>query len=333
MTHQFSRRSFAATIASFAGACAMGASHRPSHGQQTGRSDWRWSLPIGLPGGIPGNGFYLRHGYATENSSFYPGGWHTGENFYLLDGDTAGTEVYAVADGEIVFAGFDYPGPVVIIRHEEDLYSMYGHLDYDLAVESGPVTRGQLLGTILDREDGRSPSHLHFEIRRFLTTPEVNGASPRYSFTCGPECPPGPGYWPIDAPEHPSAMGWMNPMHAIAFRSFGGEMPDGSAEVMVARGARGVASVWNAPDDDSPVGEMDLVEGDRHALLDIDAAPDDSTGTSAEAYDVWYQIDVPELDAPGWVRPLRVSDDAFGSDGRSSSLRFDFLPYVEPSTE
>jgi hypothetical protein len=322
MPTRFSRRSFlvAAVLA------AIPASPTPA--QET---EWQWSLPIGVRGDIPGNGFYLRHAYATENTSFYPGGWHTGENWYLLDGDTAGTDVYAVADGEIVYAGFDYPGPVVIVQHDDDLYSMYGHLDYDLAVESGPVRRGQLLGTVLDRTDGRSPSHLHFEIRRFLTTPEVNGLSPRYSFTCGPNCPPGPGYWPIDAPEHPSGMGWMNPTHVIARRAFDGEAPGSGAEVMVARGAEGSIPLWRDPDGGETIGELLLEEGARYAITGIAAGPEDSTATSAEGYEVMYQIVVPDMDEPVWARAMRPSEDAFGSDGRPSSLRVNLLPVVSPA--
>src|SRR5215204_1375126 len=94
---------------------------------------------------------------------------------------------------------------------------MYGHLDYALSLAVGDVVeRGQPVGTILARTDGRAPSHLHFEIRTFLTMPEVNGASPRYGFACGVECPPGPGYWPIEAPDNPVDVGWRNPSHAIA---------------------------------------------------------------------------------------------------------------------
>jgi hypothetical protein len=297
----------------------------PTPAQEPG---WQWSLPIGVRGDVPGDGFYLRHAYATENTSFYPGGWHTGENWYLLEGDTAGTDVYAVADGEIVYAGFDYPGPVVIIQHDDELYSMYGHLDDELAVDSGPVSRGQLLGTVLDRTDGRSPSHLHFEIRRFLTTPEVNGSAPRYSFTCGPDCPPGPGYWPIDAPEHPSDMGWMNPAHAIARRAFGGESPGEGAEVMVAKGAEGVVPLWMGPDGGEVIGELSLDEGARYPVTGIAAGPDDSTATSAEGYELTYRIVVPGTNEPVWARAMRASEDAFGSDGRPSSLRVDFLPVV-----
>ena len=105
------------------------------------------------------------------------------------------------------------------------------------------MERGQPLGTILARTDGRAPSHLHFEIRTFLTTPEVNGDSPRYGFACGVDCPPGPGYWPIDAPEHPSVIGWRNPTHVIAGQT---ELLAGS-EAVVAMTATGEVEVWSAP--------------------------------------------------------------------------------------
>src|SRR5262245_52588756 len=179
-----------------------------------------FSLPIGLPGRALGDGLFIRHGYATENTWYNPGWWHTGEDWYLLEGETAGVGVFAVGDGEVVFAGSNYPGLVVIVQHADDLYSMYGHLDGELAVATGQqVERGQQIGTVFMRTDGRAPSHLHFEMRTFLTSPEVNGDDPRYDVGCGYLCPPGPGYWPIDAPEHPSEMGWRNPTHVVANRA------------------------------------------------------------------------------------------------------------------
>lgn len=346
MPPRFTRRAFTAAVSSFTlgDASPFAQNHQDvipdnarhpmrrsapqSMSLQESSSTWAWVYPIGRPGDVPVNGFYLRHAFATENTSFYPGGWHTGENYYLIDGDTAGSEVYAAADGEIVYAGFDYPGPVVIIRHADDLYSMYGHLDYELAVESGPVTRGQLLGTVLDRTDGRSPSHLHFEIRRFLTTPEVNGATPRYSFTCGPDCPPGPGYWPMDAPEHPVAMGWLNPVHAMAMRSFPGGAIGEGVEVMVAEGAVPSTDAYDAPETAGPLGEIALVPGTRYPLVELDAGAEDTTGTSAESYRLWYRIVAPGFDAPVWVRAMEPTPDWTGSDGRPSSLRLDLIPAV-----
>jgi murein DD-endopeptidase MepM/ murein hydrolase activator NlpD len=327
MISRISRRSL------LAGAAASAFTARSSVLQAQG-AGWDWIVPIRYPDRIPGDGFYLRHGFATENTVFYPGGWHTGENWYALEGDTAGVEIIAVADGEIVYAGFDYPGPVVIVRHAENLYSMYGHLDYDLDVESGPVMRGQRIGRVLNRTDGRSPSHVHFEIRRFLTSPEVNGNAPRYSFTCGLNCPPGPGYWPIDAPEHPTGMGWLNPTHAVATRAFPGGVPDTGVEVVVATGARELATLWSASPDAAGaenVGEISLVEGERYVLRGIDSGPEDTTETSSESYRLSYQIEVPNLAGPAWVEALYPSSDAFGSDGRPSSLRFDFLPMADLS--
>ena len=288
-----------------------------------------FSLPIGLPGQPLGDGFFIRHGYATENSWYNPGWLHTAEDFYDPNGNAAGAGVYSVADGEIVFAGSEYPGLVVIVQHADDLFSMYGHLDHALAVERGRVRRGQLLGTVLDRTDGRAPSHLHFELRTFLTTPEVNGNAPRYAVGCGFDCAPGPGYWPIDAPEHPSAMGWRNPTHVIARRSFGGAPPDG-AEVVVASGSGDTATLWSEPADHADaelVGDLRLRAGDRYALLSIATGPEASLETSSEGYRLWYRIAVPD-GGTAWVAGVAPSAHDTGSDGRPSSVRFEFLPAV-----
>lgn len=290
----------------------------------------RFSYPVGLPERALGDGLFIRHGYATENTWYNPGWWHTGEDWYLTEGESAGVAVYAVADGEVVYAAGEYPGRVVIVAHADGLYSMYGHLDYALTVSEGQmVGRGAHLGTILARTDGRAPSHLHFEMRTFLTTPEVNGAAPRYDVGCGYECPPGPGYWPIDAPEHPSAMGWRNPTYVINRRAWGADVPEG-AVVSVSADAPASAPLWTLPADASRaerVGDLSLNAGERFPLLAIEAGAEDSTGTSAEAYRLWYQVALPD-ETEGWVQAAVPSDNDTGSDGRPSSLRFDFLPVV-----
>jgi murein DD-endopeptidase MepM/ murein hydrolase activator NlpD len=287
-----------------------------------------YSYPTALPERVLGDGFLVRHGYATENSWYLPGYWHAGEDWYTAAGDAAGAGVHAVGDGEVVFAGSDYPGRVVIVRHAPDLFSMYGHLDYALPVAEGSIVeRGQLLGTILGRTDGRAPSHLHFEMRTFLTTPEVNGEAPRYGFACGFGCPPGPGYWPIDAPEHPSAMGWRNPTHVINRRAWPEGIPAG-AEVVVSEAAPESAALWTEPGDAAGAGslaDVPLRAGDRYPILAVDAGAEDSVGTSAEAYRVWYRIALPD-GAEGWVQAATPVAVDTGSDGRPSSVRFDLLP-------
>ena len=64
-----------------------------------------YSYPIGTPGKPLGDGFFIRHGVQVENTWYNPGYWHTGEDWYAIEGDTAGAHVYAVADGEVACAG------------------------------------------------------------------------------------------------------------------------------------------------------------------------------------------------------------------------------------
>lgn len=319
--HHLSRRSMVAGGFGL----AAGLAANVARAQQ---SPFPLSLPIGLPGNALGDGFIIRHGYACENTWYNPGWWHTGEDWYRLEGNTAGAGVYAVGDGEIVFAGSDYPGKVVIVQHADDLYSMYGHLDFTLSVSSGSVRRGQLLGTVLDRTDGVAPSHLHFEMRTFLTTTEVNGESPRYGVSCGVNCAPGPGYWPIDAPEHPSAMGWRNPLHTLAQGFTIAEQ--GGFGLVVAEGAPERMPVWSLPADRAKaeqVGEVDLVAGQDLPYVDIAIGPADSVGSSAEAYRLWFRTRI-EPYGLVWMQAAVADDGDTGSDGRPSSVRLVLLQRI-----
>lgn len=286
----------------------------------------RYQLPLGLPGMIPGDGCYIRHGYACENVGFNTGWWHTGENWYTIEGNSAGALVYAVSSGEVVYADADYPGRVVIIRHDDGLYSMYGHLDYDLAVTVGDtVDRGTVIGEVLFRTDTRSPSHLHFEIRSFLLDPVINGSTPRYQFACGVNCPPGPGYWPMGDPDHPSDLGWMNPMHVIARRMLDGN-PVADLQVVTAAGAPGELALLSKPGNEQDAEQIGLLRanrGDYFGLLDIAAGAERSRGTSADAYDVWYQIEA--AGATGWVEAFTPDVSVPASDGRPSALQLNFI--------
>jgi murein DD-endopeptidase MepM/ murein hydrolase activator NlpD len=268
----------------------------------------------------------VRHGYAVENTWYNPGYWHTGEDWYAIEGDTAGAWVYAIAGGQVVYAGANYPGRVVIVRHADDLFSMYGHLDPKLNIQVGQqVARGDFLGTVLRRGD-KTPNHLHFEVRTFLTAREVNGSAPRYGFRCGVSCPPGPGYWPIDAPDHPSALGWRNPTHVINRRM----LPKGAVgEVVVAaKPASDTLTLWMEPPDESgrqPVGELRLQPGALYRLLEVRAGPEAPEMTSALSYDLWYRIQLPG-GGDGWVQAAVPSAFETGGDGRPSSVYFNFFP-------
>ncbi|MEP7189527.1 MAG: hypothetical protein ABI901_10090, partial [Roseiflexaceae bacterium] len=186
---------------------------------------------------------------------------------------------------------------------------------------------GDLIGTVLRRGD-TTPNHLHFEIRTFLTATEVNGAAPRYPFRCGRNCPPGPGYWPLDAPDLPSDLGWRNPVHVLAQRMAGS---GGLGEVVVA--AKPISSsvtLWSAAPNDparATLGELALQPGERYTLLDLYAGAEDTRETSARAYQLWYRIAL--LDGrSGWVQAAVVSNFETGSDGRPSSVFFNFFPAI-----
>lgn len=291
-----------------------------------------WSYPIGRTGQPLGDGFFMRHGYTVENTWFSPGNWHTGEDWYALAGDTAGAAVVAVAAGEVVYAGSNYPGRVVIVQHAPDLFSMYGHLDPALAVQVGQqVARSDRLGTVLRRADD-VPNHLHFEIRTFLTTAEVNGDQPRYGFRCGPGCVPGPGYWPIRALELPDALGWRNPTHVINGRMLP-ELDSGArGEVVVAtQPASASVTLWSEfADDGRPqgaLGDVRLEPGTRYPLLNVRAGAEAPQTSSADAYQVWYRIALPD-ERTGWVQAAVSTSLETGSDGRSSTVQLNLVPQV-----
>ncbi|NJO81345.1 MAG: M23 family metallopeptidase [Blastochloris sp.] len=292
----------------------------------------RYGYPIGQPDHVPGDGFFIRHGYMVENTWFNPGYWHAGEDWYAVDGgETAGAQVYAVADGEVVYSGSNYPGLVVIVRHDDELFSMYGHLDPTVAVQAGQrVMRGDVIGTVLRRSDN-VPNHLHFEIRTFLTTTEVNGATPRYNFRCGVNCPPGPGYWPHNAPDLPSDMGWRNPTHTIAQRAFLGTnnaTSIGNVVVTTQPLARSVP-VWpSVPDLDptaQPIEEITLTPGQLFPLLEVYVGNEASNTLHANTYQLWYRI-LLASGQEGWVQAAIPSTFETSADGQPSTIWFHFLP-------
>lgn len=88
----------------------------------------------------------------------------------LLIAAPAGTPVTAAAGGEVLFAGdqgTDY-GFIVVLRHEGDLVTIYGHLA-DAAVRAGDrVTAGQRLAVVGTSGRQESP-RLHFQVRRGRT--------------------------------------------------------------------------------------------------------------------------------------------------------------------
>ncbi|MBI5962023.1 MAG: M23 family metallopeptidase [Chloroflexi bacterium] len=87
-----------------------------------------------------------------------------------------GVPVYASAGGVVVYADNDwkdsgysprrrYYGNSIVIRHENDLYTLYGHLSRILVSAGQKVKVGDLIGEV-GHTGVAIGSHLHFEVRR-----------------------------------------------------------------------------------------------------------------------------------------------------------------------
>jgi len=105
---------------------------------------------------------------STQNDSREP---HHGVEFL----NKFGTPVHAVGDGVIQFAGpdkeavyspwKDFYGNVVVIRHVNEMYTLYAHLS-KIDVEVGDdVKAGDQIGEV-GQSGVATGSHLHFEVRR-----------------------------------------------------------------------------------------------------------------------------------------------------------------------
>jgi len=76
-----------------------------------------------------------------------------------------GTEVFAIADGIVTAAGFDSVyGNYVIITHNNNWTSLYGHLQKIDTVLRSEVKSGSLIGRVGSTGQSTGP-HLHFELR------------------------------------------------------------------------------------------------------------------------------------------------------------------------
>ena len=85
-----------------------------------------------------------------------------------------GTPVHAVADGVVVFGGPDedaiysprinFYGNVVVIKHDNDLFTLYAHLSIIDVQQGDEVKAGEQIGEV-GQSGAATGSHLHFEVR------------------------------------------------------------------------------------------------------------------------------------------------------------------------
>ena len=80
-----------------------------------------------------------------------------------------GSHVYAVSDGRVALVtdNTENFGKIVLIRHEDNLISIYGRVAEVLVKKNEPVKKGQKIGSMVGRtKDGQNFTILHFEIRK-----------------------------------------------------------------------------------------------------------------------------------------------------------------------
>ncbi len=76
------------------------------------------------------------------------------------------------------------------------------------------------------------------------------------------------------------------------------------------------------------LGALTLQPGARMVLLEVQAGPEAPPTTSALSYDLWYRIALPD-ERSGWVQAAVSSTFETGSDGRPSSVYFNFVPAID----
>jgi hypothetical protein len=89
-------------------------------------------------------------------------------------GKDFGTPVQAAADGIVLFAGADdvamfspwkvFYGNMIVIQHDDDLFTLYAHLSAIAVRQGQAVTAGEKIGEV-GQSGAATGSHLHFEVR------------------------------------------------------------------------------------------------------------------------------------------------------------------------
>lgn len=79
----------------------------------------------------------------------------------------AGRAVLAVGDGVVIYAGSGVRGygNMLIVRHQDNLVSVYAHNRVNLVTEGTAVRRGEQIAEV-GRSGNATTDHLHFELRQ-----------------------------------------------------------------------------------------------------------------------------------------------------------------------
>ena len=108
------------------------------------------------------NGFILPLSRGSFTVSAYFG---DGRNHRAVDLATdAGSSIYAVADGTVVFSGYDGTyGNTVLIDHGNGLQTRYAHASALRVSQGQTVSQGEVIA-LVGRTGQATGNHLHFEV-------------------------------------------------------------------------------------------------------------------------------------------------------------------------
>jgi murein DD-endopeptidase MepM/ murein hydrolase activator NlpD len=137
------------TIPGAYGAASVGTASSGVHRYTGERASRQFLWPVQQ--GVVSSGFGIRNG-----------AMHSGVDIAA----PVGTPVLAADSGIVIFSGTLHGyGNTVIIRHDDEYVTVYGHNARNLVSEGARVTRGQEIGEI-GRSGRTTGANLHFEVRR-----------------------------------------------------------------------------------------------------------------------------------------------------------------------
>jgi len=103
----------------------------------------------------------VQNGVVSSGFGIRNGAMHSGVDIAA----PIGTPVLAADSGVVIFSGTLHGyGKTVIIRHDDEYATVYGHNSHNLVSEGARVTRGQEIGEI-GRTGRTTGANLHFEVR------------------------------------------------------------------------------------------------------------------------------------------------------------------------
>lgn len=132
-----------------------------------------FGYPVGDKATWPAGGWFVTQvlGHYLDTADFKGG--HLAQDIAAgTEAETANAPVYAIGDGEVLYAGPNASTyvNVVLVRHdlgsEGVVCSFYGHLGSTTVTEGQRVARGDQIATVLDwaAHFGPANSHLHYVV-------------------------------------------------------------------------------------------------------------------------------------------------------------------------